>query len=127
MSRRNRLPRRSFLSSAASGAAALAANALVAAPAHAATIPAKWDQETDVVIIGSGIAGMCAAIEAVDAGAKVKLLEKDAQPYGAAKFSGGHMTGGWGERPPVVAWGSTAARASRRRVRSDGHTTAFGR
>ena len=39
----------------------------------------KWDMETDVVILGYGGAGACAAIEAHDAGAKVLILEKLAQ------------------------------------------------
>lgn len=36
----------------------------------------KWDQITEVVIIGSGIAGMSAAIEAAGLGAKVIVIEK---------------------------------------------------
>lgn len=54
-----------------------------------AAAPAR---ETDVLVVGSGIAGICAAIEAADAGAEVIVLEKDVQPGGCAKFSGGHIT-----------------------------------
>jgi hypothetical protein len=36
----------------------------------------KWDEEADVIVLGAGLAGLSAAIEAADAGAKVILLEK---------------------------------------------------
>ena len=39
-------------------------------------LPDSWDYDADVVIIGYGGAGVCAAITAHDAGAKVLLLEK---------------------------------------------------
>ncbi len=38
-------------------------------------VPKKWDCEADIVVVGAGTAGMPAAIEAADAGAKVVLLE----------------------------------------------------
>ena len=37
-----------------------------------------WDEETDVVIVGYGGAGACAAIEAADEGAEVIIIEKSA-------------------------------------------------
>ena len=36
----------------------------------------KWDEETDVIVVGYGFAGATSAITANDAGAKVLLLEK---------------------------------------------------
>ena len=36
----------------------------------------EWDEQTDVVIIGSGLAGLSAAIEANQAGASVIVFEK---------------------------------------------------
>ena len=45
-------------------------------------LPEKWDYEADVVIVGYGGAGACAAIAAHDAGAKVLILEKDTVPRG---------------------------------------------
>ena len=37
----------------------------------------KWDREAEVVVVGYGGAGGCAAIAAADAGAKVLVLEKN--------------------------------------------------
>ncbi len=39
-------------------------------------LPASWDYTADVVVVGYGGAGACAAINASDAGAKVIVLEK---------------------------------------------------
>ncbi len=51
----------------------------------------KWDYEFDIVVVGFGGAGGCAAVEAHDAGADVVLLEK--QPadhhYSNTRMSGG--------------------------------------
>lgn len=38
--------------------------------------PIRWDRETDVLVVGSGSAGLSAAVEAVNAAAKVLILEK---------------------------------------------------
>ena len=38
--------------------------------------PPKWDEEADVVVVGSGFAGLAAAIEAREAGSSVIILEK---------------------------------------------------
>lgn len=50
-----------------------------------------WDYEADVVIIGLGGAGASAAIEAHDAGAKVLVIEKQAEKthYPNTRMSGG--------------------------------------
>ena len=39
-------------------------------------LPANWDYEADVVVVGYGGAGMVMAVTAHDAGAKVLILEK---------------------------------------------------
>jgi urocanate reductase len=39
-------------------------------------LPKKWDNDIDVIIVGTGFAGLAAAIEAYDAGASVTILEK---------------------------------------------------
>lgn len=45
--------------------------------------------DTDVIVIGGGLAGLCAAIEAASAGAEVTLLEKLAECGGSSVLSGG--------------------------------------
>jgi succinate dehydrogenase/fumarate reductase flavoprotein subunit len=54
-------------------------------------IPAKWDKEADVVIIGFGGAGACAALTANEKGAKVLIIEKAPEKYagGNTNVAGG--------------------------------------
>ncbi|MFO8010695.1 MAG: FAD-dependent oxidoreductase [Dehalococcoidia bacterium] len=52
-------------------------------------MPAKWDVEADVVVLGTGAAGLTAAITAHDEGAKVCLVEKAPMVGGTTAFSGG--------------------------------------
>ncbi len=49
----------------------------------------RWDEEYDVVIVGSGFAGLAAAIEARQAGASTVVLEKMRIPGGNSAISGG--------------------------------------
>jgi 3-oxo-5alpha-steroid 4-dehydrogenase len=53
-------------------------------------------EQTDVVVIGFGIAGGCAALEAARAGAHVVLLERAAVHGGTSAMSGGHFYLGGG-------------------------------
>jgi len=63
-------------------------------PAYPNTLPkvdpsqVKETVETDIIVVGAGLAGMCAAVSAAEAGAKVIVLEKYKKP-GAR---GGHIT-----------------------------------
>ena len=52
-------------------------------------MPGSRQHETDVAIVGAGGAGVAAAIEARDAGARAIVFEKSAEPGGAAIISGG--------------------------------------
>ena len=74
------LARRSFLKSGA------AANAGI----PAAKVQ-KWDEEYDVVIIGSGFAGMACALKAGRAGLKVLILEKMPVVGGNSAICGGNV------------------------------------
>ena len=87
------LTRRDFLK-ATGGATALAGVAasgifLGSSEANATELPKKWDEEADVVIIGSGFAGLAAAIEAKNAGASTVVLEKMRVPGGNSIINGG--------------------------------------
>jgi succinate dehydrogenase/fumarate reductase flavoprotein subunit len=59
-------------------------------------IPASWDLEADVVIIGSGAAGLPAAIKAVEGGASVVVVETNYDIGGHAIISGGNTPLGGG-------------------------------
>lgn len=83
------LNRRSLIKSAFAFAAAGAAG--TAAFAKAVPMPKKWDETTDVIVIGSGFAGLAAAIEAAAAGAKVMVLEKMPTIGGNSIINGGDI------------------------------------
>ncbi|HXV83029.1 MAG TPA: FAD-dependent oxidoreductase [Candidatus Binatia bacterium] len=59
-------------------------------------IPASWDLEADVVVIGSGAAGLPAAIKAADGGASVIVVETNYDIGGHAIISGGNTPLGGG-------------------------------
>jgi succinate dehydrogenase/fumarate reductase flavoprotein subunit len=63
----------------------------------AATIE-SWDEEADVVIVGLGSAGSCAAIEAAEAGASVFVLERASGAGGLTASAAGHLYMGGGTR-----------------------------
>src|SRR5260370_10649415 len=52
-------------------------------------LPETWDEETDVVVVGCGYAGAVAALSALDAGARVTLIEKMREPGGISVCSAG--------------------------------------
>ncbi|MFQ5565723.1 MAG: FAD-dependent oxidoreductase, partial [Paracoccaceae bacterium] len=53
--------------------------------------PARFDIETDVVIIGAGACGLTAGLRALEAGAEVVVLERDARPTGSTSMSSGFI------------------------------------
>ncbi len=74
-----------------------------ATPSSATAIPGVLPSEVladcdsfDVVVVGFGIAGGCAALEAVRAGARVLILERAAVHGGTSSMSGGHFYLGGG-------------------------------
>ncbi|RZT15665.1 succinate dehydrogenase/fumarate reductase flavoprotein subunit [Mycobacterium sp. BK558] len=56
----------------------------------------SWSDEVDVVVLGFGIAGGCAAVSAAAAGARVLVLEKAAAAGGTTSMAGGHFYLGGG-------------------------------
>ncbi len=94
-SKKIKVSRREFMKTAGGAAAAAgltlgglatAGGALASAPGR---MPGKWDETYDVIVIGSGFAGLAAAIEARNAGAKVAVLDKMPVPGGNSIFNGG--------------------------------------
>ncbi len=86
--------RRAFLkTTGAVGGAALGALA-IAGRADAATtqLPKKWDQTVDVLVVGSGFAGLAAALEARAAGADVLLIDKMPVFGGNSSINGGDFS-----------------------------------
>jgi 3-oxo-5alpha-steroid 4-dehydrogenase len=55
-----------------------------------------WSDEADVLVIGFGIAGGCAAVEAAEAGARVIVLERAGVPGATTALAGGHFYLGGG-------------------------------
>src|SRR4051812_21949369 len=74
--------RRAFLGSAA--AVTLGATTLQAATA---TPTREWSRSTDVIVVGTGAAGLSAAIAAKRAGAEVLVVEKAASAGGTTSKS----------------------------------------
>ena len=102
-----RMDRRNFLKAAIASGAVIAASGALAgcasnggssAPAAAdgaenvlGTTPVNFTEETDVLILGTGIAGMSAAMDPVEAGHKVMLVDKLERVGGESFISCGVM------------------------------------
>lgn len=81
--------RRGFLKSAVAASAAMMSAAVQAGvPAKSVT---KYDETYDVVIIGSGFAGMACALKAGRAGLKVLMIEKMSVVGGNSAICGGNV------------------------------------
>jgi len=99
----SKLSRRDFLKGSlatAIGASVMGASALAEDKSGI-----QWDYEADVLVLGLGGAGACAAIEAHDAGASVIVIEKQAE---ATHFTNTRMSGGVFHNPDPT--GDRAAR-----------------
>lgn len=89
--------RRQFLKKMALAGVSLAsAGALVGCSQQTAKTAApaggiEWKEETDVIVIGSGFAGLSAALEVAEAGSKVMILEKMPVSGGNSTINGGDM------------------------------------
>lgn len=95
------LSRRSFITGATVAGALAALGLAGCAPqsprdkelSATGTAPAdiSWDEECEVLVVGSGYAGLAAAIEAKSAGADVKIIEKTNRVGGNSAFAAGDM------------------------------------
>src|SRR5699024_4310184 len=88
---RLRVSRRGFIKASGAGVAAAGLGAVPFA-ASAAASEQGWDEEHDIVVIGSGGAGFAAAITARAQGNDVAIFEKGAYAGGTTLVSGG---GAW--------------------------------
>jgi len=70
-------------------------SARAAQPRHFREVP-RWDREADVVVVGLGAAGACAAIEAARAGASTLALERGWRGGGTSAESTGQIYLGGG-------------------------------
>lgn len=70
----------------------------------------RWDAEADVVVVGFGGAGACAAIEAADRGCEVLVVDRF-RGGGATAISGGIVYAGGGTRHQVEAGFADTAEA----------------
>ena len=75
------LSRRSLLG------AGLAAGLTVSTAVQAKTPSSHFDEEFDVLVVGSGVAGLCAGITAAEAGASVAIFEKMPVTGGSSRIS----------------------------------------
>lgn len=67
----------------------MSANEVAASDVRGAHEVRSWDREADVVVVGLGCAGACAAIEAAEAGAETLVLERAGGGGGTSAMAGG--------------------------------------
>src|ERR1700676_2412118 len=90
------LPRRGFIQKAAAGFGAAALGSIGAKETDAAKVERRWDLAADVVVVGSGAAGLPASISAVEQGASVIVVDQNYDIGGHAIESGGNIALGGG-------------------------------
>src|SRR5580700_7413437 len=90
------LPRRGFIQKAAAGLGAAALGSMGAKETDAAKLDRHWDLAADVVVVGSGAAGLPASISAAEHGASVIVVEQNYDIGGHGIESGGNIALGGG-------------------------------
>ncbi|CAD7289231.1 flavocytochrome c [Campylobacter suis] len=86
------LSRREMLKMSMVGASALALSAVNANASAVDAKGVKFDEEWDVIVIGSGFAGLAAALTSAKKGNKVLILEKMGRIGGNSVINGGGMS-----------------------------------
>ena len=89
-------PRREFIQKAAAGLGAAALGSIGAEETDAAKPERHWDLTADVVVVGSGAAGLPASIAAAEQGASVIVAEQNYDIGGHGIESGGNIALGGG-------------------------------
>ncbi len=82
------ISRRNFIKIGAAGALSLAASSASAATNEKEV---KFDEEYDVIVIGSGFAGSMATLKALERGLKVLMIEKMGRAGGNSVINVGNM------------------------------------
>src|ERR1700674_2246145 len=90
------LPRRGFIQKAAAGLGVAALGSIGAQETDAAKLERHWDLAADVVVVGSGAAGLPASIAAAEQGASVIVVEQNYDIGGHGIESGGNIALGGG-------------------------------
>ena len=85
------ISRRDLLKLSMAGAGAIALGAVNAQASAVDAKDVKFDEEWDVIIIGSGFAGLAAGLKAAQKGNKVLILEKMGRIGGNSVINGGGM------------------------------------
>ena len=67
--------RRAFLKTGAAGVMTLGVGGMAQAATTVKALP-KWDEEFDVIVVGSGLAGYCAGITAAEWDARLSFWKK---------------------------------------------------
>lgn len=86
------LSRRGFIKAAAVAGAAAGTFSLDSAFAMPTETPKTWDYTADVIVIGAGAAGLSAAVEAVEKGLSVIVMEKEPIVGGSSIICGGALS-----------------------------------
>jgi L-aspartate oxidase len=75
----------------------------VTAPRHLPALPPQWERDTDVVVVGSGAAGLTTALTAAQQGRRVLLLTKEEIGAGATPLAQGGLAAaiGPGDNPAL--------------------------
>jgi len=92
----NGISRRDFVKTTAAGIGAAAVAGLAAKEIEGAQVPRHWDKEADVVVVGAGATGLPAAIQAIEGGASVIVIDANSDVGGHAILSGGNVALGGG-------------------------------
>lgn len=85
------LSRRGLLSASLALSASTVVSAAHAQEKKNGVVPEKWDLTTEVLVVGSGGAGLASAVSAAEAGAKVAVIEKLAFIGGNTMISSGYF------------------------------------
>ncbi|MGI1659696.1 MAG: FAD-binding protein [Desulfitobacterium sp.] len=107
-SEEKKLSRRDFLRNTTilTGGAVLGTGLLAGCSTTAANTPApaeKWDYETDVIVCGTGPAGLACAAAVAEAGVKVIAIDANDKIGGKGILAGGNLGIGGGTRMQIAA------------------------